>query len=55
MLRVSFLVKLQAEACNFIKKECLAHMFSYKFCEIFKNTFFTTPLGDFSEMSNAGI
>ena len=27
--RVSFLIKLQAEACNF------------KFCEFFKNTFFT--------------
>ena len=36
--RDSFLKKLQAEACNFIKKETLAQMFSYQFCEIFKNT-----------------
>ena len=27
------------EACNFIKKETLARMFSCGFCEIFKNTF----------------
>ena len=26
--------------CNFIKKETLAQVFSYKFCEICKNTFF---------------
>ena len=25
--RVSFLIKLQAEACNFIKEETLAHVF----------------------------
>ena len=35
---VSFLIKLQAEACNFITKETPAQVFSYKFCEIFKNT-----------------
>ena len=39
--RVSFLIKLQAEACNFIKKETLAQEFSCEFCEISKNTFFT--------------
>ena len=27
------------EACNFIKKEALAQVFSYEFCEISKNTF----------------
>ena len=33
------------EACNFIKIETLAQVFSCKFCEIFKNTFFyRTPL-----------
>ena len=42
--RVSFLIKLQAEACNFIKKETLAHVFSCEFCEIFKNTFFAEYL-----------
>ena len=32
-------------ACNFIKKETLAQMFSCGFCEISKNTFFyRTPL-----------
>ena len=29
--RVSFLIKLQAEACNVIKKETLAQMFSCEF------------------------
>ena len=29
------------EACNFIKKETLAQVFSCQFCEISKNTFFT--------------
>ena len=37
--RVSFLIKLQAEASNFIEKETLAQMFSCKFCEISKNNF----------------
>ena len=27
------------QACNFIKKESLAQVVSYKFCEIFQNTF----------------
>ena len=38
--RVPFLMKLQASACNFIKKEPLAQEFSCEFCEIFKNIFF---------------
>ena len=28
-------------ACNFIKKETLAQLFSCEFCQIFKNIFFT--------------
>ena len=34
------------EACNFIKKETLAQVFSCQFCEISKNTFsyITTPV-----------
>ena len=33
------------EACNFIKKETLALVFSCEFCEISKNTFlYRTPL-----------
>ena len=45
--RVSFLIKLQASACNFIKKEALAQVLSCEFCEIFKSTFFyrTPPVG----------
>ena len=38
-IRVSFLIKLNVSACNFIKKEILTQVFSCKFCEIFKNTF----------------
>ena len=42
--RVPFLIKLQAQACNFIKKETLAQVFSCEFCEISKNTFsYRTP------------
>ena len=37
--RVSFLIKLQGSACNFIKKDTLTQVFSCEFCEIFKNTF----------------
>ena len=37
---VSFLKKLQAEACNLINKETLALVPSCKFCKIFKNTFY---------------
>ena len=42
--RVSFLIKLQVEACNLIEKETLAEVFSCEFCEIFKITFFTEHL-----------
>ena len=42
--RVSFLIKLQAEARNFIKKETQAQVFSREFCEISKNTLFTEHL-----------
>ena len=51
--RVSFLIKLQACACNFIKKEALAKVFSCEICEILKNTFFyITPLMVASETSD---
>ena len=39
---LSYLIKLQASACNFIKKETLAQVFSGEFCEIFRNNFFST-------------
>ena len=41
--KVSFLIKLQFEASNFIKKR-LARVFSFEFCEIFKKTFFLQDL-----------
>ena len=37
---VSFLIKLQASDLQLYKKETLAQVFSYEFCEISKNTFF---------------
>ena len=40
-----FFNKVAGGACNFIKKETLAQVFSCEFCEISKNTFFhRTPL-----------
>ena len=44
MYQSLFLLKLQAEACDFIKKDTLATMFSCEFCEIFQNTFITEHL-----------
>ena len=35
---------LRPMACNFIKKETLAQVFSYEFCKISKNIFFTEHL-----------
>ena len=42
--RVSFLIKLQVEACNFIKIETLAQVFSSEFSKGFKNVFFIEHL-----------
>ena len=39
-----FFNKVADLACNFIKKENLAQVFSSEFCEISKNTFFTEHL-----------
>ena len=44
LCHVSFLIELQASACNFIKKETLTQVFPREFCEISKNTFFTGVL-----------
>ena len=42
--RVSFLIKLKTSACNFIKKETVAQVFTCEFCKISKNTFsYRTP------------
>ena len=38
--RVSFLIKLQPQDCNFIEKETLAQVISCEFREISKNVFF---------------
>ena len=43
-LKFSHLNLYRPEACNFIKKETLAQVFSCEFCEIFKNNFFTEHL-----------
>ena len=42
--RVSFLIKLRAWDCNFIKKATLVQVFSCKFSKIFKHTFFIEHL-----------
>ena len=45
-VKVSFLINLKTflKACNFIKKETLAQVFSCEFCEISKSTFsYRTP------------
>ena len=43
-VKVSFLIKLQAETCNFIKKETLVQVFSCEFSEMIRNTFsYRTP------------
>ena len=36
--------KVFPQACNFIKKETMAQVFSCEFCEISKNNFFTEHL-----------
>ena len=37
-------MKLQAQACNFIRKEILTQVFSCEFCKISKNTLLTEHL-----------
>ena len=44
-VRTSFLIKLQTEACNFIKKETLAQFSSCEFCKIAKNNFLQNTSG----------
>ena len=47
--RAPSLIKLQAQACNFIKKETLAQIFSSEFCETSKagvdKFLFRRPIG----------
>ena len=53
-VRVSFLIKVQAEAWNFIKTNTLAQVFS---CEILKNTFFhrTPPVAASGPLSSSNL
>ena len=44
---VSFLIKLQALACSFIKKETLSQVFSCEFCETSENAFSNIPVACF--------
>ena len=44
---VSFLIKLQDSASNFIKKVTLTHEYSCEFCEIFKNICFEVASDDY--------
>ena len=39
-----FLIKLDAKASNFIKKETLTQLFSSEFCEIFRTTPVAAPV-----------
>ena len=41
-----FLNKVAGQAWNFVKKETLAQVFSYEFCEISQNVFFCRTPGD---------
>ena len=43
-IRVSFLIKFQAETYDFIKKESLAQVFSCTFCKNSYKSFFTEHL-----------
>ena len=55
-VRISFLIKLKAKACNFIKKETLTQVFPCEFCEISKNPFlYRTSLVATSEGANDEI
>ena len=51
--RVSCLIELQAQVCNFIKKETLAQVFSWNFGEILRSTVFNrTPVAASASLSS---
>ena len=51
-----FFNKVAGQACYFIKKEAPAQVFSYEFCKISENTFFTVHLrGYFWQSENPKI
>ena len=45
LIKLPFLFLIKPQACNFIKKESIAQVFSCELCEISKNTFFTDTSG----------
>ena len=47
-----FAIAINATACNFIKRETLAQVFSFEFCEISKNSFFTEPFHATADIKN---
>ena len=49
--RISFLIRLQ-EACNFVKKETLAQVFSSEFSKIFNTSYRTHPLATSEKFVN---
>ena len=51
-VRVSFLIKLQASGCNFIRKQNLAQVFFCEICEIFNSTFLKEPLLETAKNQN---
>ena len=53
--RASFFIKMQASACNFIKEQTPAQVFSCEFGEIFKNTvlYRTTPMATSKHWTNS--
>ena len=55
-LEVLFKKAFRPQACNFIKKETLAQVFSSEFYEISKNTLFyrTSPMAAFAYLMNHG-
>ena len=49
---VSFLIKLQASACNLIRKETLAHEFSVNFAKVLTPIFFQKILHESGRKTN---
>ena len=54
--RVSFQMKLQAEACNIIKKETLARVFSCQFyCKVFSTEHLQTTASEYGDFGKKNI
>ena len=46
-------LEISKKACNFIKKETQAQVFSHKFCEISKNMFSTEPAAEHLQVTTS--